>query len=939
MGNKFLLENWNIISAQNKYFKEVIVVRIRSIARLLIITIIVCITFSASVFAKADKEQLIGSSIDDIYPAYDENKNEIIIPEVVGYKTEINSVDFEQIVNKDFKVNKPLTEKKVNISLNITDTSTNKETITDDFEVLIPGQHEKNEGQNKPSVSPELSEWYSDSHDVFTTDNESRIVINDEDKSDLKSVAEDFKNDYEDVTGNTIDIVYGEDSKKGDFHLTLDDDSFLGKEGYKLDIDDKVSIQAPDKVGAYWSTRSILQIMNQSENKAEIPYGEARDYPKYKTRSFMIDAARKPISMEALKDISRNMAWYKMNDFQIHLNDNYIFLENYGVGDTEEKSLEAYDAFRLESDVTNEEGESATSKDYAFSKKEFKDFIDESKNIGVNIVPEIDVPAHSLSFTKTFPELMVKDERSPIMNDRPLTDHIDISNPEAVSKIKKIFDDYTKGENPVFDEDTVVHVGADEFLSDYTAYRNYINDFIPYMKETNPVRIWGGLSWIKDDPVTKINDEAIEDVQINLWSKDWADGIEMYDMGYQLINTIDSYMYMVPDGSGSKGAYGDYLDTEGIFENFKPSIVATQSGWESIPSGSDQLQGAAFAIWNDNIDKDANGLSESDIYKRFQDALPVFAEKTWANGKEKGSLKNIKDVSSEVGLAPNSNPLMEASSENEMYASYSFEEGDETKDSSKNNRDLSNPTNTTFENGKSSKNIKLNGKKSYMETPLDKLGDGNSLSFDLKLKDSSSKGIIFESDSPYGTHDIRITEDGQLGFTRELYDYAFDYKVPTDEWVNIKINTSNLKTALYVNDDFKGFAEGVFINNKQIKKDEIKNSTFSLPLQRIGSDSNSINGQIDNINITKVATQDLIEQYEEEGMFESDQAVRKLKMHLNAVNHYKSKQKNDKVVKHMKAFRKLLDYQKDNGLISENVYNPLMENVDDIIESWKDDEK
>lgn len=62
-------------------------------------------------------------------------------------------------------------------------------------------------------------------------------------------------------------------------------------------------------------------------------------------------------------------------------------------------------------------------------------------------------------------------------------------------------------------------------------------------------------------------------------------------------------------------------------------------------------------------------------------------------------------------------------------------------------------------------------------------------------------------------------------------------------------------------------------------------------------------------------------------------------MHLNAVNHYKSKQKNDKVVKHMKAFRKLLDYQKDNGLISENVYNPLMENVDDIIESWKDDEK
>ena len=30
--------------------------------------------------------------------------------------------------------------------------------------------------------------------------------------------------------------------------------------------------------------------------------------------------------------------------------------------------------------------------------------------------------------------------------------------------IRDIFDDYTTGANPVFDTDTVVHVGADEFI-------------------------------------------------------------------------------------------------------------------------------------------------------------------------------------------------------------------------------------------------------------------------------------------------------------------------------------------------------------------------------------------------------------------------------------------------------------------------------------------
>ena len=800
----------------------------------------------------SEKVVTSGGDVTDVRPVYDESLNKIVVPEVDGYHIEIDGVDFEQNVNKNFEVYKPLTEKKVQISLKLTNTLTNEVEITKDFEVLIPGIYDASTGNKKPSVSPELAEWYSDSTNTFIANSDSRIVIDPKHKEALQYMAKEFKADYTDATGKQIDVIYKDNPKAGDFYFTLDTkDSYMGKEGYYMTIADQVTVKALDPIGAYWSTRSLLQVLVQSEDKNELPYGEVRDYPKYEVRGFILDVARKPFSMEALDNIAKNMAWYKMNDLQIHLNDNYIFLEDYGVGETELEAFKAYDAFRLESGIANEKGETPTSKDYAYSKKEFKEFIVRSREMGVNVVPEIDVPAHASSITKVFPEMMVKNGRSPLQNKRPLIDHIDISKPEAVSLIKDIFDDYTRGGSPVFDSDTVVHIGADEFLSNYKAYRDFINEFVPYVKETNTVRMWGGLSWIKDNPITKIDKQSIENVQLNLWSKDWADGMEMYDMGYQLINTIDSYMYMVPNGSNGKGAYNDFLNTDALFNNFEPNVLSTKSGWKSIPAGSDQMLGAAFAIWNDNIDKYASGLTEADLYKRFEDALPVIAEKTWANGKEKGSLSAIRKVSANVGIAPRSNPLMDESSIDGEYATYTFEKGNELKDASKNNRDLSNLKNATFEKGKSSNTIALTGNESYAETPLDKIGDGNTLSFDLKLTKATAGDILFEDDSFYGTHDLRIMNDGKLGFTRELYDYTFDYQVPVGEWVNISIQTLNLKTALYVDDEFIGYALGEYIDKGIVKKSKIGSSTFALPIKRIGSKSNSIQGMIDNVIIEK----------------------------------------------------------------------------------------
>lgn len=777
--------------------------------------------------------------------------NEFTLPTVPeGFTIESNGADFEQIIGSANEEGKlpivhPLTDKTVKLSFNVTETATGTIKNTGDLEFLVKGTKIQQQDKNaKPTVIPEIQEWYSESTEKVSVKSLTKVIYTDE---KLKAVVDEFVSDYEDFTG--IKLV----AKKGvaeanafNFELKAPD-TLLGNEGYTMDIQkDRINVASADTTGNMYGMQTILQMYK--ENNEGYNVGQMRDYPRFETRGFLFDVARKPVSLEMMKEVTRTMRYYKMNDFQAHLTDNYIFLEKYGKGENENEAFKAYEAFRLESGLSNDKGETPTATDYSISKKDFKAFVQDERAIGMNIVPEIDVPAHATSITKVWPELMVKNKVSSLNKNRPLVDHLDVSKPEAKEKIKEIFDDYTTGENPTFDSKTTVHIGADEFLADYKAYREFVNDLVPHVKKTNTVRMWGGLTWIKDNPVTEIDKEAIENVEMNLWSADWADGIEMYNMGYDLINTIDDFGYMVPNGNKTRAnAYGDMLNVDRIFNEFEANRVRVKGGaYKYVPSGDDQMLGAAFALWSDNIDKDASGLSESDLYWRFFDALPFYAEKTWAaTGKEKGSADALAKLATDKGTGPNTNPYYQEDKKGESYESYDFEDG--LKDTSENKRDLKEGKNAQVKEN----TLVLKDGESYVTSPIEELGNGNQLSFDIKLEEPAKPGdILFESDAAYGTHDIRIMEDGKLGFTRELYNYYFDYELPVGKNVTIAITTDQQKTSLYVNGEFVADAKGKFIHNDMVKKENISNATFALPLERIGSKTETVSAVIDNVVVS-----------------------------------------------------------------------------------------
>ena len=759
------------------------------------------------------------------------------MPEVPeGFEISFVGADYEQILDRDLTVYQPLVTQQIKMNFNVKAAGKDGKAVgSKEYTMTVTGKYEQEEGDNaKPAVIPELAEWKGAKGEEFAVKDGSHIVVANKDKAALQRAATEFQKDYKDILGKDLQIVYADSANAGDFFFTLvEAGTGLKEEGYNLKIGDSVTVEAESSTGAYWATRSILQILKQTDGT--IAKGEARDYPKYEVRGFMLDVARRPFSKKIVDEVAKTMSWYKMNDLQLHLNDNYIFLEEYTKAG--EDPMTAYEGFRLESNIKadgNLNKVDLTSDDIYWTKDEMRSMIQDYREIGMNVVPEFDTPAHSLSFTKVRPDLRFGTSGRE-------NDHFNLHDKysDSLEFVTGLWDEYLKGDNPVFDQGTTVNVGTDEYDGRYAEqFRQFTDDLLAHVQENgNQVRLWGSLSMRKGNTPVRS-----EDVQMNIWNDGWANPKEMYKEGYDLIDMNDGTVYIVP----AAGYYGDYLNKQHLYSNYDP---AKRMG---VPVGSEQTLGGAYAIWNDMVDKKANGLSEMEIYDRFNDAAPFYASSLW--GDEEKTYAEATEVSEAVGEAPRTNAYDKVDSKGDTIVSYDFDEG--LNDESGNGYDAKDAVNAKVED----KAFVLNGKESYVSTPLDRVGPGKELSFDITMKKPGMPGeILFEADAEYGTYDIRIMEDGTLGFTREGYDYSFGYKLPVNQKVSLTIRTDGDVTSL-IADGKKYSATGSYTYEGDLKASNISRASLSLPTERIGSKTNAVNAVIDNIVLTsKVVKEDLTE--------------------------------------------------------------------------------
>ncbi|MCM1154166.1 MAG: family 20 glycosylhydrolase [Roseburia sp.] len=766
----------------------------------------------------------------------------LILPKAPeGYQVTFAGADYEQVIGADGEIYDTIQDKEVTVGLRVepaggagaAQTAENIEEVS--FTITVPAADgrkaaesdatDPQEQNTVPQVIPAIAEWRG-REGFFMAGTDSRIVVGQE---GLRRSAELFAGWYREIMGYELPVISGtvEDVQAGDFFFTYADAEEgavrgLGEEGYVCDITDTCVITGTHEQGIYWGTITVLQILKRQEGV--LPQGTIRDYPKYPVRGFGIDVARKPVSMAMLYQIMETMSWYKMNDLCIHLNDNVI-LSTSGLTESVESAMSAESAFRLQSDIMNEKGEMLTAQDYAYTAQEFALFIDTAKDYGIQVVPEIDTPAHSLSITKLFPEyaLQVRSEA---------VDQIDLGKKDAVELVKEIWEEAFAS---ALAGAEVVNIGMDEYYGDGETYRQYMNEIIDWVKETGgveTVRLWGSLS-----NMDGITTPAADGLQMNLWSTIWADPMEMYEQGYSLINMQNNHLYIIPGGGY------DYLDTQELTRNWEVNKFYDYNQLEIIPSYSSQMLGASYMIWNDMSGSLDVGISETGLFERFMEPLGVISYKLWGEYPQQRPYEELQALFNELGTAPGTNPYAVAEWEGDSLCYFMEEEETALEENVLTLQGGADYRETGYRGGNGN-GYGIGGTYTVSMQVYKKSGSGPENN-SINGNNNVTEEILFETDGAYGQTAFKAvqTGTGQVGFSREGRDYSFDYYLPEEEWVTLTVHGEKDSTSLYVN----GELVDTLGNGEAFEE----YAAFVFPLERIGSKTNAFCGMIKEIEISQ----------------------------------------------------------------------------------------
>lgn len=572
----------------------------------------------------------------------------------------------------------------------------------------------------KPFVVPELKTWSGAEGQTALS---GRIVVK---NAKLKAVAAALAADYKEMFGKELTIVNGA-TKGGDVVLSLKKNKALGDEGYTMNVGSAVEITAATERGAFWATRTLLQIAEQHKD-GNLPKGKTTDVPEYKLRGFMIDCGRKFIPMSYLRDLAKIMAYYKMNTLQVHLNDNG-FRQYFGGNWNKTQA-----AFRLECDTYP----GLTAKDGSYSKQEFIDFQKLAEQNGVEVIPEIDAPAHSLAFTQYKNEIGSKEYGM---------DHLDLFNPETYKFMDGLWKEYIGGKNPVFIGKRV-HIGTDEYSNAkkdvVEKFREFTDHYIKYVESFGKQAVvWGALTHANGD--TKVKNKG---VLMDIWYNGYADPVEMKKQGYKLVSIPDGLVYIVP----AAGYYYDYLNCQYLYEHWTPAVIGNKTFEENDP----MIEGGMFAVWNDHA---GNGISTKDVHHRVYPALQTLAVKCWTGKDTKLPYAEFDSKRVELSEAPGVNELGR----------------------------LGKPGSVVLEKATVDAGETLNA---------EEIGYNYAVTFTIDGKQEANGTELFRSANAVVY--LADPDQGKLGFERDGYRNLFNYRIPAGEKHTITIEGTNKMTRLLV---------------------------------------------------------------------------------------------------------------------------------------------
>lgn len=177
----------------------------------------------------------------------------------------------------------------------------------------------------------------------------------------------------------------------------------LPNEGYKLIITPRKVTIIGKGAGLFYGMQTLMQLFPiNPETTVKLPCVTIDDHPRFGYRGMMLDVSRHFFNVAEVKKVLDLMAYYKLNNFHWHLVDGAgwrIQIKQYPklteVGGT--RIMPMFGSNRDWPDNTPYSG--------FYTQDEIRDVVKYAAERYINVIPEIEMPAHSDAALRAYPEL------------------------------------------------------------------------------------------------------------------------------------------------------------------------------------------------------------------------------------------------------------------------------------------------------------------------------------------------------------------------------------------------------------------------------------------------------------------------------------------------------------------------------------------------------
>ena len=362
----------------------------------------------------------------------------------------------------------------------------------------------------------------------------------------------------------------------------------------------KVTLVGADIQGLFYSVQSLIQLLpvgtnpNQASASAStssanreksdvaslpIPAVEIFDYPRFEYRGMHLDVVRHIFSVDYIKQYIDYLALHKMNYFHLHLTDD----QSWRIESKKYPKLNSIGSWRDGTIIGIFPGTGVDSTRYGgfYTVKQLKDLVKYAAERQITIVPEIDVPGHSMAIIASYPQFSTTPE---IPKKTAITWGIFNRQNNVLAPSEEVFTFLADVFNELMDifPGPYIHIGADEcakkWWKESASTQEYMrnkgfkdeNDLQKYFVERiSEVVTARGRKIVGWDEM--IDDGLVDGAVVMSW-RDQKGGLKAAEMGHKAIMTpmVHSYFNIAQKEGETNLAHKSWLVTLDSVYLFEP---------------------------------------------------------------------------------------------------------------------------------------------------------------------------------------------------------------------------------------------------------------------------------------------------------------------------------------------------------------------------------